>query len=184
MPELNLQPDNSITWFSEPLCNGTVPPPALLDWLTDPGLLTARLRQQCGADFRLEVMQESSHQPVTREQGELRQIVLWCGDRACIYAETLLPASTIEQHPWLTELGSEPLGETLRSRSDVSRGTFEYALLAPAHLPVDLTGHNESELWARRSAFFVGGTSLLVTEIFLAGVVECTTRHARAVDQN
>jgi len=184
MPELNLQPDNALRWFSEPGACGTMPPPVLLNWLTDPGLLTARLRQQCGADFRLEVIEAIAHQPPAGPHEELRRIVLWCGDQPCIYAETLLPEPTTAAHPWLKELGNEPLGETLQTRSDVSRSGFEYALLAPAQMPFTLSGQNDADLWARRSSFFVGGTSLLVTEIFLPGVLECTVRRARTVDQN
>ena len=184
MPELNIQPDNTLRWFNEPVACGTVPPPVLLSWLTDPGLLTARLRQQCGADFRLEVIEAISHQPPVSQHEELRRIVLWCGDQPCVYAETRLPEPTTAAHPWLKELGNEPLGETLQTRSDVSRSGFEYAFFAPAHLPFTLSGQNDCDLWARRSRFFVGDTSLLVTEIFLPGVIECAVQRTRTVDQN
>ena len=182
MPELNLQPDKTLRWFSEPGAHGAVPPPVLLSWLTDPGLLTARLRQQCGTNFRLEVLEAIAHQSPASQHDELRRIVLWCGDEPCVYAETLLPDDTTAAHPWLKELGNEPLGETLQTRSDLSRSTFEYAFLTPAQMPATLPGQNDTSLWARRSSFYIGDTSLLVTEIFLPGIVECSAQRPRAVD--
>ena len=80
--------------------------------------------------------------------------------------------------------GSEPLGEALQHRPDVSRGKFEYARLKPAQLPVDLPVPTDGDLWARRSEFHVGDTSLLVTEIFLPGVMDCTTPDAQAAEKN
>ena len=177
MPELNLQPDNAIHWHSEPGVRGAVPAPEMRDWLTDPGLLTARLRRQCGASFRLEVLENNSHQPLASQHNELRRIVLWCGNHACIYAETLLPEVTTAENPWLKELGNEPLGESLQTRSNVSRGPFEYALLTRTQMPIDLPGQNDPDRWARRSEFFIGHTSLLVTEIFLPGILDCAVRH-------
>jgi len=182
MPELNLQPCDAIRWFSAPDDRGSPTDPVLREWLTDEGLLTGRLRRQCGVDFRLEVIEDSSRQSPGSRHDEIRRIVLWCGDQACVYAETLLPATTTAKLPWLRELGKEPLGETLQRRLDARRSEFEYALLAPTQLPVELPAQIDIELWARRSEFYVGDTSLLVTEIFLPGILECSTRGTPAKD--
>ena len=183
MPVPNLQPDNAIHWFSEPGDHGSLIDPLLLECLTDTGLLTARLRRQCGDNFRLQVIEESLARPGIH-QNELRRIVLWCGNRASIYAETIIPRNAAEKLPWLRELGSVPLGEALQYRSDVSRGKFEYARIKPAQLPADLPAPIDGDLWARRSEFHVGDTSLLVTEIFLPGMLDCTTPDAQPAEKN
>jgi len=184
MPELNLQPDDAIRWFRTPEDLRSPADPILREWLTDEGLLTGRLRRQCGVDFRLEVIEESFRQSPGSRQDEIRRIVLWCGDQACVYAETLLPETTTAKLPWLRELGKEPLGETLQRRLDARRGEFEYALLTPRQQPVELPVQIDINLWARRSEFHVGETSLLVTEIFLPGILEYATHGIPAEDQN
>jgi chorismate--pyruvate lyase len=182
MPVLNPQPDSAIDWFNEPGDAGAYPGPELYGWLTDTGLLTARLRQQCGNNFRLAVIEDYAGAEPGNNTDKLRRIVLWCGDRPCIYAETLLPQTTTAEHPWLKELGDEPLGETLQTRSDVNRGSFEFASLTAAQLPADIPAPTDGALWARRSEFFVGNTSLLVTEVFLPDFVECVIHHVRSAD--
>ncbi len=182
MPVLNPQPDSAIDWFSEPGDAATHPGPELYGWLTDTGLLTARLRRQCEDNFRLTVIEDHVGAQPDSNTDKLRRIVLWCGDQPCIYAETLLPLTTTAEHPWLKELGDEPLGETLQTRSDVTRGSFEFALLTAPQLPADLPAQTDGALWARRSEFFVGNTSLLVTEVFLPGFAECVIHQMRAAD--
>jgi chorismate--pyruvate lyase len=179
MPVLNPQPKSTIDWFNKPDDTGTHPEREMHGWLTDTGLLTARLRQQCGASFRLTVIDDHVRPQPGNSTDQLRRIVLWCGDQPCIYAETLLPQTTTAEHPWLKELGDEPLGETLQTRVDVNRGSFEYASLTAAQLPADLPAQTDDMLWARRSEFFVGNTSLLVTEVFLPGFFECAMHHMR-----
>jgi chorismate--pyruvate lyase len=171
----NLQPANAIQWLSEPESPGQSPGPALRNWLTDTGLLTTRMRSLCADKFRLEVLEDDA----TLATDTLRRVLLCCAELPCIYAETFLPARTRAAHPWLRGLGSEPLGEALQSRPDVSRGNFEFALLALPQLPVEARASNTSALWARRSVFTLGHEPLTVTEIFLPGVIECESRRVR-----
>jgi len=171
----NLQPCTAILWLTEPQSPDEKPRPLLRSWLTDTDLLTSRMRRLCADKFRLQVLEDDA----TQTSDTLRRVMLCCGDLPCIYAETFLPAKTRAAHPWLRELGSESLGEALQSRSDVSRGSFEYALLGPAQLPVNAKVSDESALWARRSVFTVRHEPLTVTEIFLPGLIECENRHAR-----
>jgi chorismate--pyruvate lyase len=171
----NLQPASAIQWLSEPESPAQRLTPALRSWLTDTGLLTARMRSFCANNFRLEVLEDDA----TLATDTLRRVLLCCAELPCIYAETFLPATTRAAHPWLSGLGSEPLGEALQSRPDVSRGNFEFALLAPPQLPVEARASNASALWARRSVFTLGREPLTVTEIFLPGVIQCENRRVR-----
>jgi chorismate-pyruvate lyase len=136
----------------------------LSSWLREPGLLTQRMRGECGAAFNMRVVREA------REGVEhVREIELCCGERAWVFAQTRIPRNTASQHPWLLELGENALGETLATRTGVQRTEFEYARL-PGDLPLiaralERAGLGAQSLWVRRSRFLVGGASLL--EVFL-----------------
>jgi len=173
----SLQISSSIQWLSKPQIPGMSLTPVLQSWLTDNGLLTARMRRLCN-NFRLEVLEDDA----TLATDTLRRVILLCADVPCIYAETFLPAATRAAHPWLRGLGSEPLGEALQSRPEVSRGAFEYALLSPSQLPADTSVNKESSLWARRSVFTVRREPLTVTEIFLPGIIECENQRVQISD--
>jgi len=148
---------------------GPQPSAGLRSWLTEPGLLTARLRNNCVQGFRMRVL----HDAISNAGAGLhREVLLCCGDAVCIYAITDVPAATLAAHDWLAGLGEEPLGETLRDRADVSRSAFEYALLDPRNLPVE-AGEQRAEVWARRSTFTIGTAPLTVTEVFLPGLQSC-----------
>jgi chorismate--pyruvate lyase len=170
---------HAVNWLTEPAETDAALTPVLHGWLTDPGLLTARLRKLCGDRFQLQVLEET----ITQQGDMQRRIVLSCGDQACIYAETQLPASTIDANPWLRDLGNDPLGETLQNRAEVRRDSFEYALLTPEQLPSQIPVQVDTALWARRYAFNIGTTALTVTEFFLAGVIDCAHKQMHATDE-
>ena len=109
--------------------------------------------------------------------GELqeRRIILWCGNQPCIYAETCIPKSTTAAHPWLAQLGDEPLGEQLLQKTDVSRSDFVFALFPTEQLPAALDELKSEALWARRSDFSIGTDALTVTEVFLPGILDCAS---------
>jgi chorismate--pyruvate lyase len=177
---------NSILWHREPEQTGMRPDAVLHGWLKESGLLTVRLRQLCDEGFRLEVLDANSNATQSAETGIHRTVMLHCGDNPCIYAETTIPAATAIRHPWLKELGDEPLGERLQSQPDVQRSEFRFALLSAGNLPDDLTidmaDNSTSPLWARQSDFQLGNTSLTVTEVFLPGIVDYTKPHIHSAD--
>jgi chorismate--pyruvate lyase len=150
-------------WVAVPEETGQIPAPALRSWLTEPGLLTARLRTSCSDGFSLKVLE---HSPPAGGTPARRRIFLRCGKRDCVYAETLIPNTTIAAYSWLNVLGDEPLGERLAMEPGVSRSEFRFCLLNDAALPAELAGAQET-LWARQSEFTLGDNALTVTEIFL-----------------
>ncbi|MGI9291931.1 MAG: chorismate--pyruvate lyase family protein [Gammaproteobacteria bacterium] len=146
----------------------------MCSWLLEPGLLTARLRTQCGSKFRLQLVNESHSDEA--ELAIYRQVALCCSDEPCIYAECRIPMNTANAHFWLRDLGNEPLGERLLEKENVSRSAFEYAWLLPDVLPEWIRAFakpDSHQLWARRSEFFISDHSLEVTEYFLPGVIGC-----------
>jgi chorismate--pyruvate lyase len=161
-------------WHPEPVQAGITPDPTLLTWLREPGLLTARLRAQCGDNFRLQVVNETQQRAHASDL--YRQVALCCGEEPCIFAESRIPLATANAHFWLRDLGNEPLGERLQKRGDVKRGRFVFAIVEPARLPgwiQDAVAGSDQPLWARRSDFYIGDEELTVTEIFLPAVLDC-----------
>jgi chorismate--pyruvate lyase len=156
-------------WHSLPELTGSIPEPAIHSWLAETGLLTARLRTLCADSFHLEVL---GHSAPASSQLARRRIVLWCGNAPCVYAETIIPATTITEHAWLTTLGDEPLGERLSSQPGVSRSPFRYCRMALPAIPENVI-ESDGLHWSRQSDFRIAKHSLTVTEVFLPGILDC-----------
>ncbi|EGM76770.1 4-hydroxybenzoate synthetase (chorismate lyase) [Rheinheimera sp. A13L] len=151
-------------------------PDALEPWLLCQGSLTALLKSHCQT-FRLELVAEHwqrlpdyLQQQWQQAVGLKRDVILWCDGKPCVYAQSWLPESTLEQMEPLARLGAQPLGEYIFQHVSLERGVIEVALLESG-LVLPVVGE-QNELWARRSVFSVQQQPLLVQEIFLPGVLE------------
>jgi chorismate lyase len=151
-------------------------PAALQPWLLSQGSLTALLKSRCKS-FRLQLVAEhwqllpdDLQQHWQQAQGLKRDVILWCNETPCIYAQSWLPESTLEQLEPLARLGAQPLGEYIFQHNSLERGPIEVALLQ-AGMSLPVVGE-QPQLWARRSIFSVQQQPLLVQEIFLPGVLE------------
>jgi chorismate--pyruvate lyase len=153
-------------------------PAALLPWLAEPGLLTARVRAVAGerTGFRLLRLAPAPIEPEVRarlgvadERGLRREIEFTCDGVRWIYARSVFPNSTLRQCPWLAELGGAALGEVLQRSGDVQREPLEYLELSDDHPLRVASGAPAGTLrtWARRAVYRLGGSPLLVTEVFL-----------------
>jgi chorismate-pyruvate lyase len=108
-------------------------PHDLLSWLAEPGMLTARVRALCGPAMgfrRLGRLRESALSTPLRERLKvaddiclLREIEFCASGERIVFAQTVLPASTVERYPWLRELGDTPLGEALDRSMHRSSGS-------------------------------------------------------------
>lgn len=150
-------------------------PAQLEPWLFCAGSLTLKLKQHC-QQFRLELINECwqelpdfLQQQWQQPRGLQRDVILWCDGRACVYAQSWLPESTLLQLEPLARLGSQPLGEYIFQHHSLQRGEIELALL-PVGMRLPVLGE-QPQLWARRSVFSVQQQPLLVQEIFLPGVL-------------
>jgi chorismate lyase len=167
-------------------------PDALRSWLAEPGLLTARIRTLCGEQMRFRRLgplrraelspDAASRLAVPDTHCLLREIEFRCGDERIVYAQTVLPDSTVTAHPWLRDLGDSPIGETLRQAgASVERQPLEYAELAPTNPLAVAAACGEPadalppRLWARRAVYRLGAEPILVQEVFLPALL----RHAR-----
>ena len=162
--------------------DGVAPPadPALRAWLSEPGLLTERLRACCDGEPGLAVVAESEA-PLAQADAALlaasgscafvREIELTCDGRPWVFAQTLVPLATLARHGWLANLGRTALGERLAAVPGIERGPLEFARLVPGDRLYRRALRERREappgLWARRSWFAIGGDRLLVQEVFL-----------------
>jgi chorismate--pyruvate lyase len=184
-------------WTTLDRLDGAVPP-ALRSWLTEPGLLTARIRELCGERMRFRMLGPLRELPLSDELqarlggcdegGLVREIEFRClGDRV-LYAQTVLPDSTVHAHPWLRELGDSPIGECLRRAGGVLvREPLEYAPLPPEHVLALAASEGSPDalgvtLWARRAIYRLDGLAILVQEVFLPALLRVEAARPRAPD--
>jgi len=174
---------DSIPWLpAERLGAFSVDAP-LRSWLIGKGLITLRMRAACGERFGLRMVEQwtgllsASHKFSLRAHdsaGLFREAELRCGDQIWVFAQTVIPDSTLCMHPWLAELGDSSLGETLNELSGVERSAYEYAWL-PAADALCSRALREADLkptglWARRSRVQLRAAPLLAHEVFLPAV--------------
>ena len=149
-------------------------------WLIGKGLVTLRMKAVCHERFALKLVDQwtgllsASHRsalPSTDNAGLFRDVEMYCGHLVWVFAQTVIPDSTLCAHPWLAELGDAALGETLSDLSGIERSAYEYAWL-PLAEAVTARALREAEikpagLWARRSRVSLRGSPLLMQELFL-----------------
>ena len=149
-------------------------------WLIGKGLLTQRMKAVCGERFSLRLVDQwtgllnAAQQSALRSAdnaGLFRDVEMSHGETVWVFAQTIVPDSTLCFHPWLAELGDSALGETLSGLSGIERSSYEYSWL-PASDAVTARALRDAELkpaglWARRSRVSLRGAPLLVQELFL-----------------
>jgi chorismate lyase len=154
------------------------------DWLIDRGSLTDRICARC-KPFRVELVFQGPRRATRDErflfgararQTLVREVYLYCGDNPVVFAHSVVRRADL-RGAWraLTGLGTRPLGAALFANPRVRRQPLRFRELrardelnaralarAPGQRPV---------LWARRSLFTLDDSPILVTEIFLPGVL-------------
>jgi len=157
-------------------------PPSLRDWLTDSGSLTQQLTQACEQAFSVKLLRSGWERPLADESLLLgqplgqwmfsREVHLLDGDKAEVYARTMVPKRTYQAMQARFEtLGNRSLGQMLFNDPSLRRGDIEVACLQPEDRLFKLaTRHLDQlpeQLWARRSCFYLDDKGMLVNEIFL-----------------
>jgi chorismate--pyruvate lyase len=176
--------DPGDAWHSLDECAGRVPA-GLRPWLEEPGLLTARVRAACGpaTALRLLKLEPAPIDARVRRRlgvedaiGFVREIEISCGATRWIFAQSIFPQSTVQQHPWLRDLGDNGLGESLSSIEDVRREPLEYVELRDRDALAVAAGAvpaRDAPLWARRAVYRLAGWPILVQEVFLPELGRC-----------
>ena len=154
-------------------------------WLIDRGSLTARVCARCDA-FRVDVVFQGPRRATRDErflfgararQTLVREVYLWCGDVPVVFAHSVAHRGDLRR-AWrsLTRIGSRPLGAALFANPRVQRQALRFRELsahdelhARARARAGKTGARA--LWARRSLFILDNSPILVSEVFLPGIL-------------
>ena len=111
----------------------------------------------------------------TRALALTRDVVLYCGITPVVYAHSVLQAGD-RGAGWrlMQGMGSRPLGAALFTDPRIRRLMLRQHRLGPGHelfRQASRIVKPQGTLWARRSLFMAGKSPILVTEVFLPGVL-------------
>ena len=159
-------------------------------WLHDRGSLTRRIQQRCEKfhvqnifnGLAMSSQDEVAVLNIPRQQKiYIREVFLYADNLPVIFAHSVVAAHHL-RGAWhtLQRLGSKPLGALLFSHPLVQRAPLHFRVLKAGHpLYRHAAGTLDNlppRLWARRSVFTLHGAPLLVTEVFLPGILKLEQR--------
>jgi chorismate--pyruvate lyase len=167
----------------------------LAPWLRDPGSLTQRIRQRCtrfavrGVRIglaRIALDESALLGSAPQQLAWSREVFLYADDQPVVFAHSALAPEHL-RGAWsaVRMLGNKPLGALLFAHPLVERKPLHYQALRNTHplyqraAAVLNGGSNNTaaqahRLWARRSLFYLHDAPLLVTEVFLPGILLLT----------
>ena len=158
--------------------------PALSPWLHHHGSLTQRIQQRCDkfavrplhSGLARIAYDESTLLGIPPQQlAYSREVFLYADNKPVVFAHSTCAAKHL-RGAWaaLAGLGNKPLGAMLFTHPLVERRPLCFKALRSAH-PLHRTASSletiPDTLWARRSIFYLHGAPLLVTEVFLPGIL-------------
>lgn len=159
---------------------------AAQDWIQSESSLTVRIKE-LGIAFSLQVLSQTEQSLSAQQQKQLnttdtsavfREVLLKQGGRALVYAQTIIPTSTLSgTERGLAELGNQPLGQVLFQSPQAIRSAIEYAEVEPSSslgqfIEQELQQPMQQECYIRRSNFLLNTKPLLVCECFLPALFE------------
>lgn len=179
MPRLN--------WL--PAASHPALPGALRAWLTDQDSLTARIKARCRR-FQVKVLHEGIALPYQSERrllglrgGEVawvREVLLLADGVPVVFAHSAAARNDL-CGPWRLAAGggTRPLGHALFADPAIARGPLHVAHIAGRVAAGDklhagaqrALAQELPAMWARRSCFYHQRRPLLVTEMFLPGIL-------------
>jgi chorismate--pyruvate lyase len=157
----------------------------LAPWLHDHGSLTQRIQQRC-MNFSVHrvrsglariALDESAPLNIAPQQlAYSREVFLYTDDQPVVFAHSVFAREHL-RGAWsaVRALGNKPLGALLFAQPQVARKPLHYKALRNTH-PLykrAIAGLSDppDRLWARRSLFYLHDAPLLVTEVFLPGIL-------------
>lgn len=155
-------------------------------WLADRGSLTRRIQERCDR-FSVRRLYSGPGKAcrdeadrvkvVPGELALLREVHLYCGNIPVVFAHSVIPRAGLKG-PWhgLGQLGNKPLGAALFANPLVKRTSLEFKKLNRRHALYQRASRildtPPAHLWARRSLFILKNHPILVTEVFLPGILD------------
>jgi chorismate--pyruvate lyase len=157
-------------------------------WLHDHGSLTQRIQQRCaqfGVRNVYNRLMTAAHDETAllglppQQKIYTREVFLLADNKPVVFAHSVVAPQHL-RGAWhtLQHLGKRPLGALLFAHPLVQRARLRYRVLKPHHplyrRATAALDTPPAELWARRSLFTLHGAPLLVTEVFLPGILLLT----------
>lgn len=169
-----------VIWPPSPCACGAYRP-----WLTDRGSLTQRIEARAPG-IKVKVVFQGRRR-LHRDECFLahgsayaltRDVVLYSGGRPLVVAHSVLAANARGAgRRLMLGMGSRPLGAALFADPRIRRQMLRQRKLGRGHalyrqaIRFTKIGCMPRTLWARRSLFMIGKSPILVTEVFLPGVL-------------
>lgn len=166
-------------------------PADLAPWLRDRGSLTLRIQQRC-TQFAVQGVRSGLARIAPDESALLgiappqlawsREVFLYADGQPVVFAHSAFAHAQL-RGAWsaVRTLGNHPLGALLFAHPLVERKPLHYRALRDTHplyqRAAGVLKDPPHRLWARRSLFYLHDAPLLVTEVFLPGILHLA-RHA------
>lgn len=160
----------------------------LVPWLRDRGSLTQRI-QQHSSHFAVHNIY-SGLARIAHDESVLleiapqrlaysREVFLYADNLPVVFAHSVLARERLcDAWTAVRALGNKPLGALLFAHPLVERNPLHYQALRSTHSlyqrSAKVLRDPPRRLWARRSLFYLHGAPLLVTEVFLPGILQLT----------
>jgi chorismate lyase len=157
----------------------------LAPWLRDRGSLTQRIQQRC-THFAVQGVRSGLARIALDESALLgiaphqlaysREVFLHADGQPVVFAHSAFAHQHLRS-AWseVRSLGNKPLGALLFAHPLVEREPLHYKSLRNTHPLYQRAAQKLKDpphrLWARRSLFYLHGAPLLVTEVFLPGIL-------------
>jgi len=177
---VNKRPLRDRVWLKQPPYSAG----GYRSWLTDSGSLTSRIQARC-AKFsvtlvfqgRRRVNRDERYLVSRRKHALVREVYLMCRRTPVVFAHSVVDPREL-RGAWqrLTQLGTRPLGAALFADPRIERYPLRQRKLNPHHelyrRACAALEKRPPYLWARRSLFALRGSPILVTEVFLPGILD------------
>lgn len=117
------------------------------------------------------------HPGARRRTALVREVYLYCGRTPVVFAHSVIDPQSLHG-PWrrLARLGTRPLGAALFADPRIRRYPLHQRKLNAHHelyeRACDALKKRPPYLWARRSLFMLHKSPILVTEVFLPGILK------------
>jgi len=185
MKSLNSNMKTENQWHVLSTANQHLIPALIQPWLIETGSLTRKIKSLCSDVFSVQLISQTVKVATTDEQKMLqlssgdevivRQVYLFCGQTAVVYARSLIPVLALQDRfAELDNLGEKPLGEKIFSDPQLERSQIEWVLMNAANpIYTDVTRIlNEPPVLVsgRRSLFYGAVKPILISEYFLPSI--------------
>jgi len=144
--------------------------------LAYPGLFTEYLRALNRGSVGVELVRQGPCADRGSNATVRRDVVIRVGETTAAIASTLVEQAVIDRYPWLANLGSKPIGETLESNvSAVRSGVLYQAVEQQSPWHANFAADVQT-LWARRYRYTFDGGELCIAELISDSVVSAIGR--------